>query len=53
MPGRFATVALSAAYLNAMFAGTDATELSDSEAAELKDVDSYLNCGADGRLQGV
>ena len=32
---------LSAAYLNALFTGTDATDLSDSEAAELNDIYSY------------
>ena len=34
---------LSAAYLNANFTGADATDLSDSEAAELNDIDSYLS----------
>ena len=34
---------LSVAYSDALVTGTDATDLSDSDAAELNDIDSYLS----------
>ena len=34
---------VSDAYLNAMFTGTDATDLSDSETVEVNEIDSYLS----------
>ena len=34
-------IAVARTYLNALFTGTDATDLSDVEAAELNEIDSY------------
>ena len=39
-PGREKSVV---AFFNALVTGTDATDLSDSDAAELNDIDSYLS----------
>ena len=39
-------------FLNALVTGNDATDLSDLDAAELNDIDSYLVYNSDGRLRG-